>query len=60
LNQPNNEEQQNAFDKIFNSIGDFANVEQDLLTSCQFHFIGRPGGMEKSALFRKVTPFMSQ
>jgi hypothetical protein len=37
-----------------NSIDEFRNTEQDLLTSHQFHFIGGPGGMGKSALFGKL------
>ncbi len=37
-----------------NSIDEFRNTDQDLLTSYWFHFIGGPGGTEKSALFRKL------
>ena len=37
-----------------NSIDVFRNTEQDLLTSYQYHFIGRPGGTGKSAIFRKL------
>jgi hypothetical protein len=37
-----------------NSIKEFRNTDRDLLTSHQFHFIGRPGGTGKSALFRKL------
>jgi hypothetical protein len=37
-----------------NSIDEFRNTKWDLLTSRQFHFIGRPGGTGKSALFRKL------
>jgi hypothetical protein len=54
LNQPNNEEQQNAYNEIMNSIGEFANVKRESLTSHLFHFIGGPGGTGKFALFRKL------
>jgi hypothetical protein len=37
-----------------NSIYEFRDTDWDLLTSHLFHFIGRPGGMGKSALFRKL------
>ncbi len=37
-----------------NSIDEFRNTEWDLLTSHRFHFIGGPGGMGKSSLFRKL------
>jgi hypothetical protein len=33
LNQPNNEEQQNGYNKIIKSIGEFANVKRESLTS---------------------------
>jgi hypothetical protein len=51
---PNNAEQQNAYNNIMNSIDEFRNTDQDLLTSHQFHFIGGPGGTGKSAQFRKL------
>jgi hypothetical protein len=54
LSYPNNAEQQDAYKNIMNSIEEFRNTDWDLLTSHQFHFIGRPGGMGKSALFRKL------
>ncbi len=53
LSCPNNTEQQNAYNNIMNSIDEFRNTDRDLLTSHQFHFIGRPGRTGKSALFRK-------
>jgi hypothetical protein len=37
-----------------NSIEEFRNTDQDLLTSHRFHFIGGPGRTGKSALFRKL------
>ena len=37
-----------------NSIDELRNTDRDLLTVHQFHFIGGPGGMGKSALFRKL------
>ncbi len=37
-----------------NSFDEFRNSDRDLLTGHQFHFIGRPGGMKKSALFTKL------
>ncbi len=49
-----NAEQQNAYNNIMNSIDDFRNTDRDLLTSHQFHFVDGPGGMGKSALFRKL------
>jgi hypothetical protein len=54
LSYPNNAEQQNVYNNIMNSIDEFRNTERDLLTSHLFHFIGRPGGTGKSALFRKL------
>jgi hypothetical protein len=54
LSCPNNAEQQDAYNNIMKSIDDFRDTDWDLLTSHQFHFIGRPGGMEKSALFKKL------
>ncbi len=54
LSCPNNAEQQNAYNNIMNSIDEFRNTDRDLLTSHQFHFIDRPGGTGKSALFRKL------
>ncbi len=54
LSCPNNAEQQNAYNSIMNSIDEFRNTDRDLLLSHQFHFIGRPGGTGKSALFRKL------
>jgi hypothetical protein len=54
LSCPNNAEQQNAYNNIMNSIYEFRNTDQDLLTSHQFHFIGEPCRMGKSALFRKL------
>ncbi len=54
MNHPNNDKQQNAYDKIMNYIGEFANVEQDLFRSHWFHFVGRPDRTGESALFRKL------
>jgi hypothetical protein len=54
LSCPNNAEQQNAYNIIMNSIDEFRNTDQDLLTSHQFHFTGGPDGTGKSALFRKL------
>jgi hypothetical protein len=49
LSCPNNAEQKNAYNNIMNSIDEFRNTERDVLSSHQFHFIGRPGGTGKSA-----------
>jgi hypothetical protein len=54
LSCPNHAEQQNAYNNIMNSIDEFRNTEVDLLASHQFHCIGGPGRMRKSALFRKL------
>jgi hypothetical protein len=54
LSCPNNAEQQDGYNNIINSIDEFRNTDQDLSTSHQFHFINRPGGTEKSALFWKL------
>ncbi len=54
LSCPNNAEQHNVYNNIMNSINEFRNTNRDLLTSHRFHIIGRPGGMGKSALFRKL------
>ncbi len=54
LSCPNNAEQQNAYNSIMNSIDEFRNTDWDSFMSHQFHFIGRPGGTGKSALFRKL------
>ncbi len=54
LSCPNNAEQQNAYNNIMKSIDEFRNTDLDLLTSHQFYFNGGPGGMGKSALFRKL------
>jgi ATP-dependent DNA helicase PIF1 len=54
LSCTNNAEQQNAYNNIMNSIDEFRNTDQDLLTSHRFHFIGGPGGTGKSALFTKL------
>jgi hypothetical protein len=54
LSRPNNAEQQDAYNNIMNSIDEFRDTNWDLFTSHGFHFIGGPGGMEKSALFRKL------
>jgi hypothetical protein len=51
---PNNADQQNTYNYIINSIDDFCNTERDSLTSHQFHFISKPGGMGKLLLFRKL------
>jgi hypothetical protein len=53
LSCPNNAEQQDAYNNIMNSIDEFRNTDEDLSISHQFHFIDRPGGMGKSALFRE-------
>jgi hypothetical protein len=54
LSCPNNAEQQDAYNNIMNSIHEFRNTDQDLLTSHQFHIIGGPGRTGKSALFRML------
>jgi hypothetical protein len=54
LSCPNNAEQQDACSNIMNSIEEFRNNDWDLLIRHQFHFIGGPGGMGKSALFSKL------
>jgi hypothetical protein len=54
LTIPNNDEQQEAFDDIMESIRAFRTSNQDDLQCHQFHFIGGPGGTGKSALFRKL------
>jgi hypothetical protein len=56
LSCPNNAKQQDAYNNIMNSIDEFRDTDQDLLTSYLFHFIGGPGGRGKSALFRKLNP----
>jgi hypothetical protein len=47
-------EQQDVYNNIMNSIEEFRNTDRDLLTSHQFHFIGGPDRMGKSAPFRKL------
>ncbi len=54
LSCPNNAEQQDAYNNIVNSIDEFRDTDRDLLTSHQIHFIGGPGRMGKSALFRHL------
>jgi hypothetical protein len=54
LTIPNNNEQQEAFDDIMESIGVFTSSNRDDLQCHQFHFIGGPGGTGKSTLFRKL------
>jgi uncharacterized protein YacL (UPF0231 family) len=51
---PNNYEQQNAFERIMESITRFNNLNRDDLTQHEFHFVGGPGGTGKSALFKKL------
>jgi hypothetical protein len=53
LTQPNNSEQQLAFDSIMNSILGFRDA-RDAMVEHIFHFIGGPGGTGKSALFKKL------
>lgn len=52
--QPNNEEQQHAFDTIMESVMQFKRADRDSLSHHQFHFISGPGGTGKSALFSKL------
>jgi hypothetical protein len=54
LTQPNNSEQQSAFDSIMNSIFGFRDAHRDAMVEHKFHFIGGPGGTGKSALFKKL------
>jgi hypothetical protein len=54
LTIPNNDEQQEAFDEIMESIRSFSTSNRDDLQCHQFHFIGGPGGTGKSALFQKL------
>jgi len=54
LTQPNNSEQQLAFDSIMNSILGFRDASRDAMVEDMFHFIGGPGGTGKSALFKKL------
>ena len=54
LTQPNNSEQQLAFDSIMNSILGFRDADRDAMVEHKFHFIGGPGGTGKSALFKKL------
>ena len=54
LTIPNNDEQQDAFDEIMESIRSFSTSNRDDFQCHQFHFIGGPGGTGKSALFRKL------
>jgi hypothetical protein len=54
LTQPNNSEQQLAFDSIMNSILGFRDANQDAMVEHIFHFIGGLGGTGKSALFKKL------
>jgi hypothetical protein len=51
---PNNYEQQQTFKSIMESILKFKNVNRDDTIKHDFHFIGGPGGMGKSALFKKL------
>jgi len=54
LTIPNNNEQQEAFDDIMESIREFTTFNRDDLQRHLFHFIGGPGGTGKSALFWKL------
>jgi hypothetical protein len=54
LTQPNNSEQQSAFDSIMNSILGFRDAHRDAMVEHILHFIGGPGGTGKSALFKKL------
>ncbi len=54
LTQPNNSEQQLAFDSIMDSILGFRDANQDAMVEHKFHFIGGPGGTGKSVLFIKL------
>jgi hypothetical protein len=54
LTQPNNSEQQSAFDSIMDSIIGFRDANQDAMVQHVFHFIGGPGGTGKSALIKKI------
>ncbi len=51
---PNDEEQQAAYDSIMHSIDEFSSAGCALLKRHKFHFIGGPGRMGKSALFKKL------
>lgn len=53
-NEPNNEEQQSAFDAIMDSVMQFKTSDRDSLSNHEFHFISGPGGTGKSALFKKL------
>lgn len=50
----NNDEQQDAFNEIMESIRSFSTSNREDLQCHQFHFIGGPGGTGKSALFKKL------
>jgi hypothetical protein len=52
--QPNNEEQQKAFDGIMESVLKFKTADRSSLSNHEFHFISGPGGTGKSALFKKL------
>jgi len=52
--QPNNEEQQIAFDAIMESVLKVKTSGRDSLSTHEFHFISGPGGTGKSALFKKL------
>jgi hypothetical protein len=51
---PNNHRQQMGFDSIMESILNFNNDNHDDMTQHEFHFIGGPREMGKSALFKKL------
>jgi hypothetical protein len=52
--QPNNQEQQQAFDTIMESVLRFKHADRDSLSNHEFHFISGPGGTGKTALFKKL------
>ena len=52
--QPNNDEQQKAFDLIMGSIINFKDANRDEIVEDIYHFIGGPGGTGKSALMKKL------
>ena len=52
--QPNNFEQQGAFDAIMASVQRFHEADRDSHIEHVFHFIAGPGGTGKSALFKKL------
>lgn len=52
--EPNNTEQQYAYNEIMDSVRRFSNLERDTMHSHEFYFISGPGGTGKSSLFKKL------